>query len=272
MDDWAIRDFKRIIKYCESADAFQDVPFSLDFTYEILDYAFPGSKFILTVRNNADEWYRSLVRFHSKIMDVSGLPTAKDLKNFSYRSQGWLWRFSQYVYGVDELTIYDEKKYKEYYTNHNCQVMVYFKFRKEDLLVLNLSDLLSMESLCIFLGIPYTGQVMPQLRGQVRNVAESKNPYKKKDVPAILMPSTASIQPAPENFHVLAIMATYNDEDIILPILSHLVSDQISVYVIDNWSTDRTWERLLSFVKRLILAGISDSRLQHRRITFGRKY
>ena len=48
--DWAKRDFKEIVKFCRSADAFQDIPFSNDFTYEILDYAFPDSKFILTVR------------------------------------------------------------------------------------------------------------------------------------------------------------------------------------------------------------------------------
>jgi len=52
MEDWAKRDFQRIVDYCETADAFQDVPFSLEFTYQVLDYAFPDSRFILTVRNS----------------------------------------------------------------------------------------------------------------------------------------------------------------------------------------------------------------------------
>ncbi len=34
MDDWAIRDFRRIVAYCRTADAFQDVPFSVGFTYK----------------------------------------------------------------------------------------------------------------------------------------------------------------------------------------------------------------------------------------------
>lgn len=55
LDDWAERKFDRIVKYCKTADAFQDVPFSLDYTYQVLGYAFLGSKLILTVRNSAEE-------------------------------------------------------------------------------------------------------------------------------------------------------------------------------------------------------------------------
>ncbi len=32
LGDWAVRNFHPIITYCQTADAFQDVPFSLDFT------------------------------------------------------------------------------------------------------------------------------------------------------------------------------------------------------------------------------------------------
>jgi len=163
MDDWAIRDFRRIVKYCETADAFQDLPFSVDFTYQALDYAFQGSKFILTVRNNADEWYQSMIRFHSKIMETSGLPTIDDLKNFSYREKGWNWRQLQNIFGVDESNPYNESLFKRYYTNHNRQVMEYFKYRPSDLLVLNLANPSAMQFLCDFLDIKYEGQLIPHL-------------------------------------------------------------------------------------------------------------
>ena len=163
MNDWAVRDFRRIVQYCQTADAFQDVPFSLDFTYQILDYVFPGSKFILTVRNSADEWYESLVRFHGKLLGVNGVPTADDLKNFHYNSKGWMWQTTQYVYGVDETTLYNESIYKAHYTNHNNQAMEYFRFRPKDFLVLNISVPSAMQSLCNFLDIAYTGQMMPHL-------------------------------------------------------------------------------------------------------------
>lgn len=51
IDAYAIRDFGPIMSYCETAEAFQDVPFSWPYTYVVLDQAFPNSKFILTVRS-----------------------------------------------------------------------------------------------------------------------------------------------------------------------------------------------------------------------------
>ncbi len=38
--------FQPIVAYCESAQVFQDVPFSYPETYKHLDKAYPGSKFI----------------------------------------------------------------------------------------------------------------------------------------------------------------------------------------------------------------------------------
>ena len=69
LDDWAQRNFRRLIKYCRSAEAFQDIPFSLDYTFQAMDAAFPNSKFILSVRDSADQWYQSLTRFHEKGVD-----------------------------------------------------------------------------------------------------------------------------------------------------------------------------------------------------------
>lgn len=169
MDDWAVRNFDRIIRYCETADAFQDVPFSLDFTYQILDHAFPGSKFILTIRKSAEEWYRSLVRFHSNLMGLKGVPTVEDLKHFPYHEKGWMWKQQQHIFGATEATLYDEKLYKAYYINHNNQVLEYFRFRPQDLLVLNLSEASSMQRLCEFLGVKYTGQVMPHLNRSIND-------------------------------------------------------------------------------------------------------
>ena len=90
--DYAQRNFKPIVEYCRTAEAFQDVPFSLPYTYQILDYAFPGSKFILTVRDNENEWYQSLIRFHRNRLGVRGKITKEDLLNDQYRYQGFIWR------------------------------------------------------------------------------------------------------------------------------------------------------------------------------------
>jgi len=161
--DWAVRDFKNIVKLCKTADAFQDVPFSNDFTYTVLDYTFPNSKFILTVRNDKDEWYESLTRFHTKLVGKGRLPTADDLKAFKYRYKGFVWDAMQVKYGIDETTLYDYKIYTDQYDMHNQRVIEYFKYRPNDLLVLNVAEENAMEKLYTFLGIPYDGEIMPHL-------------------------------------------------------------------------------------------------------------
>jgi len=55
IENWAKRRFNRLNAYCQSFDAFQDIPFSLDYTYQAMDHAFPASKFILSVRNDEDQ-------------------------------------------------------------------------------------------------------------------------------------------------------------------------------------------------------------------------
>lgn len=163
MEDWAIRRFDRIVEYCRTADAFQDMPFSNDYTYQVLDYAFPGSKFILTVRASAEEWFESLIRFHTKIVRKQRLPTAGDLKAFAYRRPGWVWRNQVLVYGVNESTLYNPTIYMNHYEEHNRRVRNYFRFRKPDLLQLNVADEDAARRLCAFLGKPGTLARLPHL-------------------------------------------------------------------------------------------------------------
>ncbi len=57
-----------------------------------------------------------------------------------------------------------------------------------------------------------------------------------------------------EKFRVVAIIAAYNEEDIIEASIRKLVNQGILVYVIDNWSTDSTYDILKSmFEKKLIM-------------------
>lgn len=163
IEDWAKRDFRGIVKCCKPADAFQDIPFSLDYTYQVMDFAFPDSKFILTIRTSSQEWYDSLIKAHTKIVGKNRLPTADDLKQFHYRKTGWLWRNHQLIYGIDEQSLYDQEIYIKHYECHNQRVLDYFRRRPKDLLVLNLSDSDAMQSLCEFLGVSADNQTMPHL-------------------------------------------------------------------------------------------------------------
>ena len=89
MEDWAKRDFNKIIKLCYSADAFQDAPFCFPYTYQVLHTKFPNAKFILSVRDSPQQWYSSITRFHSKIWGKNNnLPTSKDLRDANYIFKG----------------------------------------------------------------------------------------------------------------------------------------------------------------------------------------
>ncbi|MBN2112541.1 MAG: glycosyltransferase family 2 protein [Acidimicrobiia bacterium] len=51
----------------------------------------------------------------------------------------------------------------------------------------------------------------------------------------------------PQDFTVVAFVTTYNEEDIIGATLADLIAEGVTPYVIDNWSTDHTWEVVSAF-------------------------
>jgi Sulfotransferase domain len=151
-EEYSRRNFNSIIKFCKTADAFQDAPFSFPYTFIPLDIAYPNSKFILTIRDSDEQWYNSLIKFHSKIHSKSGnVPTEEDLKNSTYRYKGFAWDVRQKVFGIKSgQDVYDKKTFLDYYNNHNKLVLDYFKFR-DNLLVINLSNKDSYFNFCKFL-------------------------------------------------------------------------------------------------------------------------
>jgi len=157
MPDWKRRDFTRIIDYCKTADMFQDVPFSLDDTYKVVDQAYPGSKFILSVRSSPEEWFNSLLSHHSKRFSTTpGMPPSEeDLRQFKYRKKykGWLLFAFEATFGYPSVPLYDKQTYMAYYNTHNSKVINYFESKPESLLILNLSEAHAFEKLCAFVGL-----------------------------------------------------------------------------------------------------------------------
>ena len=151
MDDYAAGNFKKIIRYCRSAQAFQDLPFSFPETYKYLDKAFPNSKFILTVRDSDTQWYNSLVKFHTKKFSSSNQPPTKaDLQAATYREPGFAWKVNRILHDTPEDDLYNEKLLKASYEAHNTSVTEYFKNR-DNLLTINVSNPEDYERLCTFL-------------------------------------------------------------------------------------------------------------------------
>lgn len=151
LQDYKKRNFVNIIDYCHTAEAFQDIPFSLPYTFIPLDHAFPGSKFILTVRDSAEEWYDSIIRFQAEKHGGGELPTKEVLQNTTYRYKGFAWETKKIVFNTPDDDIYNKEMFIEHYKYHNKMVKDYFRFRPDDLLILNLKDDNAYQKLCKFL-------------------------------------------------------------------------------------------------------------------------
>jgi hypothetical protein len=150
--EWAIRNFSPIVEYCKTANFFQDFPFSKPFTFIALDQAFPNSKFILTVRDDPEQWYNSLLKFQAKLWGKNGKPpTVDQLKKAEYVYKGWAWEVKQLAGITPENQPYDKTSLIKSYNDYNACVLDYFKHRPKDLLVLNVSEKGAFKLLCQFL-------------------------------------------------------------------------------------------------------------------------
>ena len=154
-EDYFAGRFDRILRYCETAEVFQDAPFSYPDTYREVDRAFPGSKFILTVRDNPEQWYQSLVSFHAKRFGRNGKPpTIDDIRALESGGdiQGMSINFMK-VHGTPENDLYNREITIAHYEKFNREVMDYFRNRPEDLLVINVAVPEDYQRFLHFIGV-----------------------------------------------------------------------------------------------------------------------
>jgi hypothetical protein len=161
LDDWGNRDFRSLINYCYTAQAFQDIPFSLPYSFQALDGYFPNSKFILTVRDYSEQWYNSLTQFHAKFFGKGKIPTINELKEADYIYPGYIYKLFTWTFNTPEEDPYNKNMLISNYEIYNAVVQDYFKFRPEVFLMINLSESDSYQKLCKFLGKPYHNETFP---------------------------------------------------------------------------------------------------------------
>ncbi|WP_268225539.1 sulfotransferase family protein [Sinomicrobium oceani] len=153
LSEYKAGNFEAIIDYCKSAQVFQDFPFSYPKTYERLDKAYPGSKFILSVRDTPEQWYNSVTKFHAKRFGNGKIPVKQDLINAEYVWRGWMWECNRIMYKTPEDDLYNKDKLIKTYIDYNNSVKEYFRDRPEDLLIINLSEDNAYQKFCDFLGV-----------------------------------------------------------------------------------------------------------------------
>lgn len=166
IEDWARRDFRRLIELCKHADAFQDVPFNLPFSFQALDAAFPGSKFVLTFRDDSEMWYRSWSTFIAALVGTDFPPDEASLKAFPVPHKGWLWRLLDVTMGTQKSP-FEKERCKRYYEAHNASIREYFRFRPESFLAVKLGDPAALERLCEFLEVERRPMEMPHITSKM---------------------------------------------------------------------------------------------------------
>ncbi len=133
--------------------ALQDVPWNA--LFRELDRAFPGSRFILTVRDE-DKWLKSAMRhFGSRDYDTP---------------------IFRYLYGKARISG-NEQHYMERYRRHNREVQEYFQDRPDDLLVFNLEESPGWEPLCTFLDQPVPNCAFPHSNAGPASLGRSARLY-----------------------------------------------------------------------------------------------
>lgn len=131
----------------ERSYALCDLPIPM--LYRELDAAYPGSKFILTVRDEAG-WIKSVER----LWDPGVNP------HYDWDTQPYSDRIHKALYG---RTDFDSATFLARYRRHNAEVIEYFKDRPDDVLVMNMeSSGDRWPELCGFLGqaVPKFGYPM----------------------------------------------------------------------------------------------------------------
>ena len=132
----------------KSYKAVTDMPVGL--FYPQLDKLYPGSRFILTVRDKPS-WLKS-VRDHWPFVMEWG------------RHEEVFRRFTYYaftaVYGSPH---FNEYRYSYVYDNYQEGIRTYFSSRPDDLLIMDISEGEGWEKLFMFLGIPVQEKPFPYL-------------------------------------------------------------------------------------------------------------
>ena len=149
------------------ADAHTDNPWPL--LYRELDTEYPGSKFILTVRD-IDRWSHSMVRHFAD--------TPSDVM--------------QWIYGVPYAKG-NETRCREVYAAHNEAVRNYFAGRA-DFLEIDLERGASWKELCAFLGRPVPTQPFPHSNRAEDRERKARSPLRrlKTALKAIFAASSAT--------------------------------------------------------------------------------
>lgn len=160
--------YQPLYSLCKKFDAFQDMPFSQGVTYAILDAMFPGSKFILTIRE-PNAWFESLARYHlNGILKKAGVERLEDFSELAFKDKT-IYLHENYLQNVvkrhaasvvdhqihfDWSLVYNKAHRIEFYERRNQEIIKYFQDRQTQLLVIDITKEEDNSKIIEFLDLP----------------------------------------------------------------------------------------------------------------------
>jgi len=134
----------------EAYDAASDLPIPL--LFRELDRAYPGSRFILTLRDERN-WLHAVMRHFS----------------VSYNKYRAGWNQDPFTNRVHQITYgrrdFEPDVFLARYRRHNEEVLDYFRNRPNDLLIMNMDRGGGWQELCGFLQVPVPDVPYPYING-----------------------------------------------------------------------------------------------------------
>ena len=134
-------------KILEQVQSLTDFPIPL--IYKRLDKGYPGSKFILTIRDT-ESWLKS-AQNHFEIMNrpdekLGGMSLHENMRRRGIPAD----QIHMLAY---RQIVFDKEIFKKAYEDHNKEVKTYFKRRSKDLLIMDMSKGDGWDKLCPFLEV-----------------------------------------------------------------------------------------------------------------------
>ncbi len=142
--------FPSSLEQVQEFDGATDTPIAL--AYEKLDLLYPGSKFILTIREPSS-WLLSSQKHQQKVTEM-----------FNGQISEWMIDLYTQCYGQWE---YNSSLWLSTYKRHLQSVLKYFQGRESDLLILNICQGEGWKELCTFLGCSIPNSPFPHQNKKV---------------------------------------------------------------------------------------------------------
>jgi hypothetical protein len=144
--------------------------------YPQLDREYPGSKFVLTLREDSEAWLRSWKRQIGESVGNERVPGIINRRSW-YRPGSWWWLLRTVNSrtgreGIDfqhvRIEVFGSYKFSEarcryVYELHKRNALEYFRERPGDLLVMDVTQGHGWERLCPFLGLEVPSEAFPHV-------------------------------------------------------------------------------------------------------------